>query len=79
MRISTYLSKYENKLSKMLVGICAVRSNSLRDGLNHVFLTVDKLLSSRFNRFRLLSKPLPPSPLFLMGDIKVVNIPAKIK
>ena len=43
----------------MLLGICVVCSNSLRDGLNHV-LTVDKLLLSRFHRFCPLSKPLPP-------------------
>ena len=48
--LSSCLSKYENKLGKMLLGICVVCSNSLRDALNHV-LTVDKLLSSFLTDF----------------------------
>ena len=79
--MSRYFSKYKNTLSKQDGAwsiICVDCSNILKDGLDcqqkfelATFVT--------FNRFCPLSKPLPPSPLFLMDNIKMVRIPTKIK
>ena len=77
--MSSYFSKYKNTLSKQdgAWNICVDCSNILRDGLDS--RQKFELFFVTLNRFCPLSKPLPPSPLFLMDNIKIVQTPTKIK